>query len=78
MRWGIRSRSWSPRQKPRRSRYRQAIHRGVGFENLSGDSEQDYFSNGVVEDVITALSRFKSLFVIARNSSSPTKAGMST
>ncbi len=39
------------------------------FQNMSGDPEQDYFADGVVEDIITALSRFKSLFVIARNSS---------
>jgi adenylate cyclase len=39
------------------------------FRNMSGDPEQEYFSDGIVEDIITALSRFKSLFVIARNSS---------
>lgn len=39
------------------------------FANLSGDAEQDYFADGVVEDVITALSRIRWLFVIARNSS---------
>jgi TolB-like protein/Tfp pilus assembly protein PilF len=39
------------------------------FENLSGDPEQEYFADGIVDDIITALSRFKSLFVIARNSS---------
>ena len=39
------------------------------FQNLSGDPEQDYFADGIVEDIITALSRFKTLFVIARNSS---------
>lgn len=39
------------------------------FLNLSGDPEQDYFTDGVVEDVITALSRLRWLFVIARNSS---------
>jgi TolB-like protein/Tfp pilus assembly protein PilF len=39
------------------------------FTNMSGDPEQDYFADGMVEDIITALSRFKSLFVIARNSS---------
>jgi TolB-like protein len=39
------------------------------FLNLSGDSEQDYFIDGVVEDVISALSRIRWLFVIARNSS---------
>jgi TolB-like protein/class 3 adenylate cyclase len=39
------------------------------FENISGDPEQEYFADGMVEDIITALCRFKSLFVIARNSS---------
>ncbi len=39
------------------------------FKNMSGDPEQEYFTDGMVEDIITALSRFKSLFVIARNSS---------
>jgi adenylate cyclase len=39
------------------------------FQNMSGDTEQEYFSDGVVEDIITALSRFKSFLVIARNSS---------
>jgi TolB-like protein len=39
------------------------------FENLSGDAEQEYFSDGVTEDIITELSRFRELFVIARNSS---------
>jgi adenylate cyclase len=39
------------------------------FANMSNDPEQDYFADGLVEDIITALSRFKSLFVIARNSS---------
>jgi TolB-like protein/class 3 adenylate cyclase len=39
------------------------------FQNMSGDPEQQYFADGIVEDIITALSRFKSLFVIARNSS---------
>ena len=39
------------------------------FTNLSSDPEQDYFADGIAEDIITALSRFKALFVIARNSS---------
>jgi TolB-like protein len=39
------------------------------FLNLSGDSEQEYFADGVVEDIISALSRIRWLFVIARNSS---------
>ena len=39
------------------------------FTNLSGDPEQEYFADGMVEDIITGLSRFRWLFVIARNSS---------
>ncbi|MBN8953353.1 MULTISPECIES: winged helix-turn-helix domain-containing tetratricopeptide repeat protein [unclassified Rhizobium] len=39
------------------------------FDNMSGDPEQDYFADGMVEDIITGLSRIKWLFVIARNSS---------
>jgi TolB-like protein/class 3 adenylate cyclase/tetratricopeptide (TPR) repeat protein len=39
------------------------------FQNMSGDAEQEYFADGMVEDIITALSRFRGLFVIARNSS---------
>ena len=39
------------------------------FENMSADPDQEYFADGMVEEIITALSRFKSLFVIARNSS---------
>jgi TolB-like protein/cytochrome c-type biogenesis protein CcmH/NrfG len=39
------------------------------FQNMSGDPEQDYFADGMVEYLITALSRFRELFVIARNSS---------
>jgi adenylate cyclase len=39
------------------------------FTNISGDPEQDYFADGMVEDIITGLSRIRWLFVIARNSS---------
>lgn len=39
------------------------------FQNMSGDLEQEYFADGMVEEIITALSRFHWLFVIARNSS---------
>jgi adenylate cyclase len=39
------------------------------FQNMSGDPAQEYFADGVVEDIIIALSRFRNLFVIARNSS---------
>jgi TolB-like protein/Flp pilus assembly protein TadD len=41
----------------------------LAFHNLSGDPEQEYFADGVVDDIITALSRIRWLFVIARNSS---------
>lgn len=39
------------------------------FQNMSGDPEREYFADGIVEDIITALSRIRWLFVIARNSS---------
>ena len=39
------------------------------FQNMSGDTEQDYFADGMVDDIITELSRMRWLFVIARNSS---------
>jgi adenylate cyclase len=39
------------------------------LNNTSGDKEQDYFSDGITEDIITELSRFSDLFVIAHNSS---------
>jgi len=41
----------------------------LSFANMSGDPEQDYFADGMVEEIITALSRIRWLFVIARNSS---------
>src|SRR5262249_43710756 len=41
----------------------------LAFENMSGDPEQDYFADGMAEEIITALSRKRWLFVIARNSS---------
>jgi adenylate cyclase len=39
------------------------------FDNISGDPEQDYFADGITEDIITELSRYPNMFVIARNSS---------
>jgi TolB-like protein/Tfp pilus assembly protein PilF len=39
------------------------------FQNMSGDPEQEYFADGIVDDITAALSRFRFLFVIARNSS---------
>jgi adenylate cyclase len=44
------------------------------FANLSGDPKEEYFSDGITEDIITELSRFSELFVIARNSSFQYKA----
>lgn len=44
------------------------------FDNMSGDPEQEYFSDGITEDIITELSRFPTLFVIARHSSFAFKA----
>ena len=41
----------------------------LAFDNLSGDPEQEYFSDGIAENIITALSKVGELFVIARNSS---------
>jgi TolB-like protein/class 3 adenylate cyclase len=41
----------------------------LAFTNMSGDPEQEYFADGIAEDIITALSRCNALFVIARNSS---------
>ena len=41
----------------------------LAFTNLSGDREQEYLADGIVDDIITELSRFSELFVIARNSS---------
>src|SRR6266571_1281569 len=41
----------------------------LAFQNMSGDPEQEYFTDGMVEDIITGLSRINWLFVIARNSS---------
>jgi len=49
-------------------------HRGISiavlpFTNMSGDPEQEFFSDGITEDIITELSKFRILFVIARNTS---------
>jgi adenylate cyclase len=48
------------------------------FQNMSGDPEQEYFADGMVEEIITALSRIRWLFVIARNSPSRTRGRPST
>jgi adenylate cyclase len=48
------------------------------FANMSGDPEQEYFADGMVEEIITALSRIRWLFVIVRIRASPTKVKPST
>ncbi len=48
------------------------------FTNMSGDPEQDYFSDGITEDIITELSRISGLFVIARNSTFTFKGRQAT
>jgi adenylate cyclase len=46
----------------------QAVSRGLAVQNMSGDPEQDYFADGMVEDITAALCRVRDFFVIARNS----------
>jgi adenylate cyclase len=48
------------------------------FDNMSGDPEQEYFADGMVEDILTALSRIRWLFVIAGIPASPTRVVPST
>jgi adenylate cyclase len=45
------------------------------FDNMSGDPEQEYFADGIAEDIITELSRFRDLFIVARNSTFQFKGG---
>ena len=60
--------------KPRRRRHRRSALPDkpsiavLPFQNMSGDPEQEYFADGIVEDIITELSRIRWLFVISRNS----------
>jgi adenylate cyclase len=48
------------------------------FQNMGSDPEQEYFADGMVEEIITGLSRIKWLFVIARNSSFDTRESRRT
>ena len=45
----------------------KALDRGLPFVNMSGDAEQEFFADGLTEDIITELSRFRELLVISRN-----------
>ena len=47
----------------------------LAFDNMSGDAEQEFFADGIAEDLITALSRLRWLFVVARNSTFTYKGG---
>jgi len=59
----------SPRPQPRDAAADRPSIAVLAFDNMSDDPEQDYFCDGISEDILTALSRVKWFFVIARNSS---------
>ena len=59
----------SARAAPKRDRVDKPSIAVLPFDNMSGDPEQDFFADGITEDIITELSRFRELFVISRNSS---------
>ena len=59
----------SEKNNPKLFRGRDASIAVLPFDNMSGDPEQEYFTDGIVEDIITELSFIKNLRVIARNSS---------
>jgi TolB-like protein len=65
----VRPRGIAERQRPALALPDKPSIAILPFKNMSSDAEQEYFADGIVEDIITALSRFKQLFVIARNSS---------
>jgi adenylate cyclase len=58
----------APRERPSLALPDKPSIAVLPFQNLSGDPEQEYFADGMVEDIITELSRIRWLFVIARNS----------
>ncbi|HSC64564.1 MAG TPA: adenylate/guanylate cyclase domain-containing protein [Caldimonas sp.] len=59
----------APAAAPRRDRVDKPSIAVLPFDNMSGDPEQEFFADGITEDIITELSRFRELFVISRNSS---------
>jgi adenylate cyclase len=72
-RWLVRRHAGTPTDKALEEDPLLALPTGpvvavLPFENLGRDPDQEYFSDGLTDDIITALSRFKDLFVIARNS----------
>jgi DNA-binding winged helix-turn-helix (wHTH) protein len=62
------------KSQPDSPAHRSASVAVLPFQNIGGDAAQEYFADGVVEDIITGLSRVKSIAVIARNSASLTSA----
>jgi adenylate cyclase len=64
--------------QPAKAPPEQASIAVLPFDNMSGDPEQAYFSDGITEDIITDLSKIAGLMVIARNSSFATRAEAST
>jgi adenylate cyclase len=63
------SRSWASSKQAAPTAHNKPTIAVLPFDNISGDPDQVYFSDGITEDIITELSRFRSLSVIARNSS---------
>ena len=59
----------TPGAAPVRERVDKPAIAVLPFNNMSGDAEQEFFADGITEDIITELSRFRELFVISRNSS---------
>ncbi len=59
----------APASRPPPARVDKPTVAVLPFNNMSGDAEQDFFADGITEDIITELSRFRELFVISRNSS---------
>ncbi len=59
----------APTGEPRTERFKKASIVVLAFDNMSGDPEQEFFSDGISEDIITELSHFREFFVIARNTS---------
>jgi adenylate cyclase len=61
--------SATPAAAPMRERVDKPAIAVLPFDNMSGEAEQEFFADGITEDIITELSRFRGLFVISRNSS---------
>lgn len=67
--WSPGTSSASHPKQERPERFRKASIVVLAFDNMSGDADQEFFSDGISEDIITELSHFREFFVIARNTS---------